>query len=129
MRERDLVQTNNFKNIFSCWAFVLQLCQDRLIDVTLNSLLLFSVCHYKSCNWVKFDITFHLLLLFSVVCGFASLAIGSSSMSHLIHCSCLVFAGCTSCNWVKLDVTFNSLLLFSVCGLHVLQLGQVGCHI
>jgi len=48
--------------------------------------------------------------------GFASLAIGSSSVSHSIHCSCLVFVGCKFCNWVKFDVTFNLLVLFSVCG-------------
>jgi hypothetical protein len=130
-RKREIWYKQTISKIFfSCWAFVLQLCQDRLIDVTLNSLLLFSVCHYyKSCNWVKFDITFHLLLLFSVVCGFASIAIGSSSMSHFIHCSCLVFAGCKFCNWVKFDVTSNSLVLFSVCGGKFLQLGQVRSHI
>jgi hypothetical protein len=99
---------------------------------------LFSVCHYKSCNWVKeFNVTFNLLLLFSAFhrCKFcigsslmshliccsclvfvaASLGIGSSSMSHFIRYSCLVFVCCKSCNWVKFDVTFNSLLLFSVC--------------
>jgi hypothetical protein len=86
-REKDSVQTNNFKNIF-------------LVGHSL-AIVSRSMSYLTRCFRLVFVIT--------------RLAIVSRSMSYLIRCFCLVFVITRLCNWVKFDVTFNSLLLFSVC--------------
>ncbi len=61
----------------SCLVFVIaSLAIGSSFNVILNSLLLFSVCDCKSCNWVKFNVILNSLLLFSV-------------------------CDCKSCNWGK----------------------------
>ncbi len=85
-REKDSVQTNNFQNIFlvghclaivsrsmsyltRCFRLVFVITRLAIVSRSMSYLtrcFCFSVCHYKTCNWVKFDVTFNLLLLFSV---------------------------------------------------------------